>query len=152
MFDDAMLAFLQQGLAINIGTRNDRLEPNAAHVPATVVESDRLHLTVYVPTDAAGPILADLEANGQAALVFARPEDDTACQVKGVFVSARPATAAERPQVMAQWAGFLNQLVAVGLPGEASRQWAIWPCVAVRIRATALFSQTPGPDAGAPLS
>ena len=42
------------------------------------------------PTVGAGPILDDLQANGQAAIVFARPEDDRACQVKGTFVSARP--------------------------------------------------------------
>ena len=45
-----------------------------------------------MPEVGADAVLADLEANGQAAVVFARPEDDRACQVKGTFVSARPAT------------------------------------------------------------
>ena len=45
----------------------------------------------------ADDVLPDLEANGQAALVFrAGPTDDRACQVKGVFVGRAPATTTER--------------------------------------------------------
>jgi hypothetical protein len=152
MIDDALAAFLQQGIAINIGTRNDRLEPNAAFVPAAVVEPGGTHLVAYVPRVAAAPVLADLEANGQAALVFARPQDDRACQVKGTFVSARDATDDEHAVVAAQFQGFMHQLEIIGMPGESTRPWIVWPCVAVRLKVTALFTQTPGPDAGAPLS
>jgi Pyridoxamine 5'-phosphate oxidase len=152
MIDDAIAAFLEQGLGIHLGTRNGQLEPTAAHVPAVLVDADRVHLTVFVPRVAAGRVLADLESNGQAAVVFGRPEDDRSCQVKGTFVSARDATDAERHVVERQWRGFMAQLELIGLPGEADRQWAIWPCVALRIRVRSLFSQTPGPDAGAPLS
>lgn len=152
MIDDALAAFLQQGLAINIGTRNARLEPNAAYVPAAVVEPGGTHLVVYVPRVGADGVLADLASNGQAALVFARPEDDRACQVKGTVVSVRDATADERPVVDTQYQGFMRQLEMIGMPGESTRPWITWPCVAVRVKVTALYSQTPGPDAGAPLS
>lgn len=152
MIDDALATFLQQGLAINLGTRNERLEPNACHAPAAVVEADRRHLTVFVPREAARLVLADLAANGQAALVFARPQDDRACQVKGTFVAVRDATEEERPTVMAQWGGFMHQLQIIGMPGESTRPWVVWPCVAIRLRVTALFNQTPGPDAGTPLA
>lgn len=152
MIDAGLAHFLQQGLAINIGTRNARLEPSAAYAPAVNVEPDGTHLVVYVPVVGADAVLADLEDNGQAALVFARPEDDRACQVKGEFVSVRPAGSDDRPLVMAQWNGFMRQLEAIGTPGESTRTWIIWPAVAIRLRVTALFSQTPGPDAGAPLT
>jgi hypothetical protein len=151
MIDDALATFLQQGLAINIGTRNARLEPHAAYVPAARVEPGGTHLTVFVPHVGAGDVLADLADNGRAALVFARPEDDRACQVKGVIESVRDARDDERPLVESQYAGFMHQLEIIGTPGESSRAWVIWPCVAVRLAVTALFSQTPGPDAGAPL-
>lgn len=151
MLDDSLVAFLEQGLAINIGTRNARLEASAAYVGAAIVDADRHHLTVYVPAVAAGSILADLQSNGQAAVVFARPEDDRACQVKGTFVSARPATDDEEPLVRGQFDGFLRQLEIIGMPGESTRPWLVWPAVAVRLRVTALFDQTPGPKAGAAL-
>jgi hypothetical protein len=100
---------------------------------------------------AAGPVLDDLRANGQAAVVFARPEDDRACQVKGVFVSARAAAADEEPLVREQFDGFRRQLEIIGMPGESTRPWIVWPATAVRLRVTAVFDQTPGPSAGAPL-
>lgn len=149
MLDDDLTAFLQQGVAINIGTRNSRLEPAACYVGAALVDDDRRHVTVFVPTVGADRVLADLEANGQAALVFARPEDDRACQVKGTFVSARAATDDEAALVDGQYRGFLRQLEIIGMPGESSRSWIVWPAVAVRLRVTAVFDQTPGPKAGA---
>lgn len=151
MLDDSLVAFLEQGLAINVGTRNARLEASAAYVGAAIVDPDRHHLTVYVPTVAAGSILDDLQSNGQAAVVFARPEDDRACQVKGTFVSARPATDDEELLVRGQFEAFLRQLEIIGMPGESTRPWLVWPAIAVRLRVTALFDQTPGPKAGAAL-
>lgn len=152
MIDDALVAFLQQGVAINIGTRNAHLEPSAAYVGAARVDDDRQHLTLYVPTVATGPVLDDLRSNGQAAVVFARPEDDRACQVKGTFVSARQATDDEEALVRGQFEGFLHQLEIIGMPGESTRPWIVWPATAVRLRITAVFDQTPGPSAGAPLA
>lgn len=152
MIDDALATFLQQGLGINLGTRDAALEPHASYVPAARVEPGGTHLTVFVPEVGAAEVLADLADNGQAALVFARPEDDRACQVKGVFESAAPAGEVDRAFVEAQYAGFMHQLEIIGASGEHLRTWTTWPCVAVRVRVTALFSQTPGPDAGAPLS
>lgn len=152
MIAPELAQFLEQGLAINIGTRNARLEPNAAYCPAARVAADGLHLTVFVPEVGAAAVLADLADNGQAAVVFARPEDDRACQVKGTLVDTRPATGDEQALVQTQWRGFLRQLEMIGTPGESTRTWVIWPCVAVRLRVTALFSQTPGPDAGARLT
>ncbi len=149
MLDDSLTAFLQQGVAINIGTRNARLEPSAAYVGAVVVDGDRKHLTVYVPAIGADAVLDDLQANGQAAIVFARPEDDRACQVKGTFVGARPASDDEEAVVRDQFDGFLRQLEIIGMPGESTRVWLVWPAIAVRLRVTAVFDQTPGPKAGA---
>ena len=82
-----------------------------------------------MPTDSPilEAVLDDLQANGQAAIVFARPEDDRACQVKGTFVSVRPASDDESVLVHEQYAGFLRQLQIIGMPGESTRSWIVWP-------------------------
>ena len=152
MIDKELAAFLQEGIAIQIGTRNARLEPNGTRVVAVKVEDDGSHLLAYVPKMGAPYVLPDLEANGQAALVFARPPDERACQVKGVFAGARAARASERAFVADQWDRWLQRLGSIGLPGVAAENWQTWPCVAIRVRVTALFNQTPGPNAGAALS
>jgi len=62
-----------------------------------------------------------------------------------------PAEASDRDFVIGQWQGFMKQLDAIGLPSDATTTWSSWPCVAVRIKVTAVFNQTPGPQAGKPL-
>jgi hypothetical protein len=151
MIDRELATFLEEGIAIHLGTRNTRLEPSSARVVAVTVDADGSHVIAYVPKVAARRVLPDLTGNGFAALVFARPTDDRACQVKGVFVGSRPATPRERRAITAQWDGFLGSLERIGVARALADAWTVWPCVAVRIRVTHLFSQTPGPGAGAPL-
>jgi general stress protein 26 len=146
-----LAAFLEGGVAIHIATRNDRLEPNGARVAAVKVEPDGAHVTAYVPKIAAAPIVADLEANQQVALGFGRPSDDRACQIKGIFVGARAALARERKLVDRQWDALLADLAHIGFPRQLAEEWKTWPSIAIRLRVTALFSQTPGPGAGAPM-
>jgi hypothetical protein len=152
MIDRELAAFLQEGVGIHIATRNDARQPNGARAIAVSVEGDGTHLVVYVARVAAARILPDLEANRQAAVSFGRPIDDRACQVKGEFTGARDATDDERATVLAQWDGFLGSLEKIGIPRAATRTWVTWPAVAIRLRANALFNQTPGPGAGAPLT
>lgn len=151
MIDPELAAFLEGGVAIHIASRNERLEPNGARVVAVKVDADGSHVTAYVPKIAAPSVLADLEANRQAAIGFGRPTDDRACQVKGEFVDSRAATGRERSTIVTQWEALLGNLEQIGIPRQVMESWRIWPCVAIRVRVTALFSQTPGPGAGAPL-
>ena len=145
-------AFLEGGLAIHLGTRNAALLPNGARAAALRVEEDSLHLQVYLADVAAPRVLPDLHANGAAAVMVARPVDDRACQIKGIFVNARPAEPQERAFVEQRWALFLDNLERIGIPRAATASWITWPAVVIRIRATAIFEQTPGPDAGALLA
>jgi hypothetical protein len=152
MLDRSITEFLELGLAIHIGTRNARMEPNGCRVTALRVEDQGTHLIAFIPKAASPAVLDDLNGNGKAAISAARPADDRAVQVKGVFVSQRDADAAEEAFVMAQWHGFVKQLDMIGFNASTSTlSWSVWPCVAVKIRVTNVFSQTPGPDAGAVL-
>ena len=153
MLDKSLTEFLEHGLAIHIGTRNEALRPNGCRVTAVRVEDQGRHLVAYLPKAATPAVLEDLQSNGQAAVSFARPTDDRAVQVKGVFVSARDAEPSEEAFVLAQWQSLLRELDMIGLAALTSTStWLMWPCVAVKIRVTAVFSQTPGPEAGAVLS
>ena len=151
MIDRDLAAFLEEGLVIHLGTRNAQLQPNSARVTAVTVDADGSHVTAYVPKVAAGRVLRDLHDNRQAALVFVRPTDDRGYQVKGLFVSSTAAKARERPAVADQWDRCRHTLERIGFPLLLTESWTIWPAVAVRVRVTDLFHQTPGPGAGARL-
>lgn len=151
MINQELAAFLQEGIAIEFGTRNARLEPSGARVVAVAVEPDGAHVVAYVPEAVAGELLPDLESNGQAAIVFARPPDERACQLKGEFAGARAATDDERGVVEGQWDRWLERLASIGYARQTFAHWTTWPCVAIRVRVNAIFNQTPGPGAGASL-
>lgn len=147
-----MASFLEEGLSIHIATRSGDLDPNGARVPAVKVEEDGNHLVAFVPAAASAAILRDIDDNGQVALVFTRPIDERGCQVKGIATGTRDASDDERELIVAQWERFRDTLESVGLPRIATDAWIVWPSVAVRVRVTATFDQTPGPGAGRPLS
>ena len=151
MINKELAAFLEEGIGIQIGTRNASLEPNGARVVAVRVEDNGTHIVAFVPERAIKVVAPDLEANGQAALVFARPPDERSCQVKGVFERMGAAAGADERFVRDQWRRWLERLTMIGLPVSTLERWDVWPCVAVRLRVTALFNQTPGPNAGAVL-
>jgi hypothetical protein len=152
MISRELAGFLEGPVGVHIGTRNERLAPSGARCVAVAVDPDGAHLVVYLSRLAAERLLPDLESNGQAAVSFARPVDERACQVKGVFVSARDATAEERARVASQWESFRANLEAIGIPRAGSEAWVTWPCLALRLRATAVFEQTPRPGTGGPLA
>ena len=148
VIDKALASFLEEGIAIQLGTRDDNLRPNGVRVAAVKVADDGTHIVAYVPTVAVRQVLPDLESNGQAALVFARPPDERACQVKGVFAGTHAASGDEERLVTDQWDRWLARLESIGYPRAAFAQWPTLPCTGIRLRVTALFNQTPGPKAG----
>jgi len=152
MIQGELATFVQEGVGIYIGTRNAALEPQGARAIAALVEQDGGHLVIYLASVAAGRVLPDLESNGQAAVTFGRPVDERAIQVKGTFVSARPAREDERPALDAQWEGFTRSLETIGVPRVARSAWPRWPAIAITLKPSAVFQQTPGPSAGTQLA
>jgi len=151
MLNPEVAVFIQGGQDIRVATCNARLEPIGCRVVAAVVDAGGTHVTAFLPERSAMAMLENLEANPEAALCFGRPTDDRACQVKGRFVGARPATDAERAIIEAQLALLGQQMAMIAIPEVAFAGWVHWPAVAVTIKVTAVFNQTPGPGAGAPL-
>lgn len=152
MLNKQLSDFLEQGLSMHMATRDEALQPHGARVSALKVEDGGTSVVVYLPAVATAPLLADLHHNGQAAVACVWPPDDRGCQLKGTFIDAVPAPPEDETFVRAQWEDFRDSLEAVGLPRMATDGWAVWPCTAIRLRVNAVFDQTPGPGAGAPLS
>lgn len=152
MIEPPLASFLEEGLSLHIGTRDASLQPQGGRVSAVKVKPGGVHLVAYVPEAAFSRLRANLESNGVAAISFGRPIDDRACQVKGSVVDIRPATDGERELVATQWDGFMRQLEMIGIPRAVAGGWSSWPAVAVTLKVTAVFEQTPGPQAGIPIA
>jgi hypothetical protein len=151
MVSPALTAFLEGSVGIHIGTCNARLEPSGARALAVRVDPDGTHLDVFLAEVAAARLAPDFAASGQAAVSFGRPIDDRACQVKGEVVGVRPAEESERDAIRAQFESFLDNLERIGIARASAANWVMWPAVAIRVKATSIFEQTPGPAAGTPM-
>ena len=152
LIPDALAAFLQSGLSINVATRDGTLQPDGEVAWAAQVHADRVHMTVFLYEKAAPAMLRNLKAHPEIAVAFDRPTSHRACQVKGHFVSSRRGKAAERAEVERQVDAFSLDLEAIGIPRAMVAGFKTWPCVAIQLRVTQLFEQTPGPGTGEPLS
>jgi hypothetical protein len=145
---EELAGFLQSGVSISIGTRDGNLAPNGTRAWAVTVDGDRLHVTAFLSAKTAAPLLRDLQAHPEVALVFDRPSDSRACQIKGTYLESRRGRAAERKEIDRQVGEFFTDLERIGFPPKALAGWTMWPVVAIRMRITDVFHQTPGPGAG----
>lgn len=143
--------FLESGLPTTLATRDGELQPDGAWVWGTRVHGDRRRLTIYMAPESAAAMLRNLREHPEIAIVFDRPHDHRACQVKGLLESARTPGEDERAHVERQVEGVRVHLELVGIPRAMNAAWKIWPCAALDIVVTHLYEQTPGPGAGEPL-
>jgi hypothetical protein len=105
-----------------------------------------------VPEATGATVMAGVAASGRVAVCFARIEDHRSIQVKGDVVAIAPATDLERVLIERYRGEWARNLAVIGMPLRLSLRQNAWPCHAVRVRIEALFVQTPGPGAGAPLA
>jgi len=124
------------------------MDPDGVTAWAARVHDDREQITIYLHKQAAQAMLRNLKAHPAIAVLFELPTSHRACQVKGRFVSTRPARANEKAEVERQVGGFAADLEDIGIPRAMVAGFQIWPCVAIQMRAAEFFEQTPGPGAG----
>jgi len=151
LISDELTTFLESGLSINVASRNEELQPAGVVAWAVRIHEDRNRLTIYLHKEAGRAMLRNLTAHPEIAIAFDLPTSHRACQVKGHFVSTRPARPTERAEVERQVDSFLADMENIGIPRSMGAGFKIWPCTAIELRATQLFEQTPGPGAGEPL-
>ena len=146
-----LVEFLSRYVDIHVGTRDASLRPHSARASAIRPEDDQ-HVVVYLPELGADAALEDLEDNGQIAIFVGRPPDNHAYQIKGTVTSVRTADPDERPFVESHWGSFLDSMAMIGVIRPTFDHWPVWPSRALTVRVTAVFSQTPGPGAGASIA
>lgn len=143
--------FLAKGLIMYIGSRGPDLAPECVLATGARVEEGGRELTVWVPEIFAGATLANVRDNGQVTLTVVRVTDSRSIQLKGTYIADRPAGEDDRAHLDELVERRTGELALVGLPRSVSTRMVIWPAVALRMRATEFFLQTPGPRAGRPL-
>jgi hypothetical protein len=135
---------------MQVGTRDAELRPAHSYATGAVVHDDRRTVTFFVTERRAKEILRNVEDNGRIALTIAQVTHE-AYQVKGSYVSSRPATE-EDYAVQEAYRAKLWPSLAQAWPEEIVKPLILGvvyrPSVAITFRVEEVFLQTPGPGAG----
>jgi hypothetical protein len=148
----ALVAFLETGRVLVMGTRDASLIPEALDVMGLRVHADRDHVTTFVPRAVGARTLANIEATRDVAIVAEQPITHRSYQLKGRMVALREANEADRELIESYILELAREFEIVGIPRRLSLRFNRWPAVAVDVRVRDIFDQTPGPVAGKPFA
>jgi hypothetical protein len=149
---DEVAAFIQSGLSITVGSRDDRLIPSIAKGVGCRVEDEGRRVTVLVFAEAAEAVMRDIAHNRHVAVVFTRPSTNRTVQLKGHDALPVPAGPAEAALVRRHLALFADDLRLLGWQPHYVNTLFLhdWSqLMAIRFTPLSAFAQTPGPGAGA---
>ncbi len=152
MISEDLASFIESGVSILVGTRDDQFRPEGTRGFGARVRPGGEELTVFVAAVTGERTLANVRANGRVAVCFTRVADHRSIQVKGQLLEAREASDQERPLVDRHQKLLVQILGDIGVPPRLVLRMNRWPAHALRLRVNGVFVQTPGPGAGAPLS
>jgi hypothetical protein len=148
---EEVVELMASGVDVYVATRDETLEPEAVFAMGIRAHDDRSLVTVYVPSQFAGPTRKNLEANGAIAVTIERPGDARAVQIKGRSIAIRDANDGDRAFQSVFRSALVEQLATVGVPRCTTRRLVWWPSLAVDVEISDVFVQTPGPKAGEPM-
>ncbi len=147
-----LFAFLESGVSILASTRDAGLVPHACKPTGVRVHEGGERITLYFPAQPCRQALENLADNGELAASFSEIATHRTLQIKGKAVSIRDPDAEERAFVERYRTLAGGQFMSAGIPRTITDRLTVWPCRAVDVEVRDVFVQTPGPDAGAPLS
>ena|SRR5688572_8285624 len=146
---EELVPFLETGVGGWLATCNKAGVPETTRVTGADVGRKKRSLTLYVPIEQAGKTFENLRENRRLAIFFVRVSDYRAVQVKGDLLEMRECEERQRARVTRYMGEFTEACVKVGVARDVMNALQYWPVMAVEMSVTDLFSQSPGPDAGA---
>ena len=153
MIPPKVIRFLNEIANVGFGgTCSSNLVPAGYRVAGWHADSAGRTLTALLPDPFAASFIEAVRDNRMVAFTFEDVTTAETYQLKGQYVSHRPATAAEADSTnrnRAQFARHLSQLYQDPRVESVVRASIATPTVAVAIEVLEVFVQTPGPGAGA---
>lgn len=155
LLDTELAAFVQSGgLSINAASSGSDGFPNLARCLGCRLSPDGRRIVLILPATASAAFLADVARNGCIAAVFNVPSSHRTLQFKGDDARVEALMPDDHRRVAAFRASFAAEVGSLGFAVAASTALLAAEdadLVAVSFTPQTGFSQTPGPNAGAPL-
>ncbi len=156
LIEDALKAFLESGVSVVVGTRDEGLVPEIVRGWGPHVSRDRRSLRICVPEATSVRTRTNLVGNGRIAVACSLPSSYETVQLKGRHLRTTKAGAEDLLRVERHRELFAGVNESIGIP--RARIEAFWRrelagsplLVTIQFVVHAVFNQTPGPEAGAP--
>ena len=136
---------------INVAARDAHNLPAVTRGFGCRVAADRRSVTVFLSSAWAKTVLNDLRDNGEIAVVIGRPTTHETLQLKGKVKKITPLSNSDREAMRIYRDSFVEELSAAGYHSDfasAVMSGSVGEFQAVNFEPTAIFVQTPGPQAG----
>jgi len=154
--DAALQAFIESGVSVMVGTRDEGLVPELVRAWGAHVNRDRRSIRVCVPEATSVRTRTNLVGNGRIAATFSLPRTYETVQLKGRHLRTSKPSIEDLLRVERHHASFAEANASIGVP--RARTEAFWRrelagsslFVTIHFAVQAIFNQTPGPAAGAP--
>ncbi len=150
MIDEALAAFLRGGNSMIVATRSAALEPFVTRAAAVRVLGPQ-RLAVLLPRATSARCIADLKNNGEIALCVCSPQNFRTFQLKGRSQEIEPAGPEDVQLAEEQLGVFTEATLPFGNSRALCRNLWLFDCWRVEVEVRQIFTQTPGPGAGARL-
>jgi pyridoxamine 5'-phosphate oxidase-like protein len=154
--DDALKAFIESGVSVVVGTRDEGLVPEIVRAWGPHVNRDRQTIRMCVPEATSIRTRTNLVGNGRIAVAFSLPSTYETVQLKGRHLRTTTPSAEDLLRLDRHRASFAALNESLGVP--RARTEAFWRrelagspmFVTIHFAVHAIFNQTPGPAAGTP--
>ena len=148
-----LVAFLQSGVSVTIGARSTAGRPVIGAGVACRIR-DMAEVRILLSKGANARILEAITAGSAVAATFSSARDHRSIQVKGLRGNIRDTAPDDRSEVARQTAILADELVELGYTRVQADAYAFCDTtdfVSLEFVPERVFTQTPGPGAGAEL-
>lgn len=145
---DELVDFTRGGKSLLVGTCSAKHVPDCVRAVGVRVWESACQLTVLVPAATGQTAIANLRENPRIALTISHIPTHRTIQLKGKVLEIREGGEADRAFATAYREQFSVDLGWAGQPRANSLRLGIWPCFAIDVDLSVVFTQTPGPVAG----
>jgi hypothetical protein len=154
--DDALKAFIESGVSVVVGTRDEGLVSEIVRAWGPLVDHDGRAIRVCVPEATSVRTRTNLVGNGRIAVALSLPSTYETVQLKGRHLRTTRPSVEDLRRVDRHREAFAVVNESIGVP--RSRVEAFWRrelagsslFVTIHFAVDSIFNQTPGPAAGAP--
>jgi hypothetical protein len=155
LLSEGQADFLQSGISINIAGRGADNSLSVSRAYGCLVSQDRRMVTVYGFSGQSEQLLKHIAESGVIAVVFSKPSTHETLQLKSASARQCPVSELGLEAMVAYRRAFLDELLGLGYASsfaQAMVPQSAGDPVGICFSPQLVFSQTPGPNAGAKLT